>query len=115
LTSRADSELAAIRNDLEALATKAKSPIARQFGFVALIAADKGVDRAWSLAQPSTETLRDLLEAVPMIRDLSMRTSLFPKIEPLVRETTSPRTLRPAMAALIAMPGYEAAAFRVIA
>jgi putative heme-binding domain-containing protein len=115
LTAREPAELSAIRSDLEALATKARSPIARQFGFVALIAADKGVDRAWTLSKSSADALRDLLDAVPMVRDLNVRSALFPKIEPLIRETTSPRLLRPALAALVAMPGQEAAAFRAIA
>jgi putative heme-binding domain-containing protein len=111
LTFRADSELSAVRPDLENLALKSKSPIARQLGYVALIAADKGTDRSWNLAESSTDALRDLLEAVPMIRDLSVRASLFPKIEPLIRASTSPRVLRSALAALVAMPGREAGAF----
>ena len=53
LTFRAESELSAVRPDLENLALKSKSPIARQLGFVALIAADKGVDQAWTFAQNS--------------------------------------------------------------
>jgi putative heme-binding domain-containing protein len=91
LTAREPGELSAIRADLEALATKARSPIARQFGFVALIAADKGIDRAWALAQTSLTPLRDLLEAVPLIRDFQVRASLFPKIEPLL--TTLPPSI----------------------
>ena len=36
--------------------------------------------------------LRDLLEAVPLIRDLSIRASLYPKIEPLLNSYASPGT-----------------------
>ena len=38
------------RADLEKLATTGKPPVTRQLGFVALIAADGTVDKAWDLA-----------------------------------------------------------------
>ena len=80
LSARAQEELSAVRPDLENLALKSKSAVARQLGFVALIAADKSVDRAWSLAQNSPTSMRDLLEAVPMIRDSAVREKLFPAL-----------------------------------
>src|SRR5207253_1484885 len=47
------SDLAAVRGDLETLATGARQPVLRQLGFVALIAADGGPDKAWDLAVKS--------------------------------------------------------------
>ena len=46
-------ELKESRDELVKMATKAKMPVTRQLGFIALIAADGGVDRAWSLALKS--------------------------------------------------------------
>ena len=57
----------------------------RQFGYASLIAADGSADQAWSLAARSPAALRDLLGAMPLIRDPALRASLYPRIEPLLR------------------------------
>ncbi|HXG08752.1 MAG TPA: PVC-type heme-binding CxxCH protein [Gemmataceae bacterium] len=84
LTSRDAKELAGVRAELERLATSARHPVTRQLGFVALIAADGGIDRAWALAAKSLPALQDLVNAMPLIRDPSVRASLYPKVEPLL-------------------------------
>jgi putative heme-binding domain-containing protein len=84
LTSRTAAELAGIRNQLEKLATQAKTPVTRELGYVALIAADGNVDKAWSLGTRSAHALRDLVSAMPLIRDPGQRASLYPKVEPLL-------------------------------
>src|SRR5262249_15180762 len=58
LTDRPAAELARVRGELERMATGANLPVTRQLGFVALIAADGGVDRAWTLAVQSVPTLQ---------------------------------------------------------
>jgi putative heme-binding domain-containing protein len=90
LTTRSADELAGARGDLEALATGASLPVNRQLGYVALIAADGGVDKAWALGTRSVPTLRDLLSAMPLIRDPSVRASLYPKVEPLLNGLPAP-------------------------
>ena len=73
-----------VRDQLQILATAAKLPIIRQAGYLGLIAADGSADKAWELAAKSVPTLRDLVSAVPLISDPSVRASLYPKIEPLL-------------------------------
>jgi putative heme-binding domain-containing protein len=84
LTTRSPAELAEVRPDLEQLATGATLPITRELGFVALIAADGGVDRAWALGTKSARSLEDLVSAMPLIRDPGQRASLYPRVEPLL-------------------------------
>ncbi len=72
----------------------AKTPVTRQLGFVALIAADGKVDKAWTLAVKSVSGLRDLLRAMPLIRDPNQRAALYPKVEPLLAGL--PKELAPA-------------------
>jgi len=84
LTSRPASELAEARGELVKMATDSKLPVTRQLGFVALIAADGNVDKAWALATKSVSGLRDLLRAMPLIRDPNQKASLYPKVEPLL-------------------------------
>jgi putative heme-binding domain-containing protein len=84
LTDHTASELASVRPELEKLATSANTPVSRELGFVALIAADGTIDRAWALATRSVASLHDLLRAMPLIRDPGQRASLYPKIEPLL-------------------------------
>ncbi|HUE69460.1 MAG TPA: HEAT repeat domain-containing protein, partial [Pirellulaceae bacterium] len=73
-----------VRSQLEKLATTAKQPIIRQAGYLGLIAADGNADHAWELAAKSVPTLRDLVSAVPLISDPSVRASLYTKVEPLL-------------------------------
>lgn len=84
LTARPAAELASARDEIQKLATGANLPVNRQLGYVALIAADGGVDKAWGLALKSVGALRDLLSAMPLVRDPSVRASLYPKVEPLI-------------------------------
>src|SRR6185312_12855151 len=72
------------RGDLEKLAANANLSVNRQLGYVALIAADGGVNKAWELGGKSVPALRDLLSAMPLIRDPSVRASLYPKVAPLL-------------------------------
>ncbi len=85
LGGRKPAELAAVRPDLEKLATSAKLPLLRQVGYVAMVSVDGKVDAAWDLASKSTSSLRDLLAAMPLIADPSLRAMLFPKVEPLLK------------------------------
>jgi putative heme-binding domain-containing protein len=84
LTSRNPGELSAVRADLEKLATSAHLSVTRQLGFVALIAADGSIDKAWELGIGSVTALHDLVTAMPLIGDPALRSALYPKVEPLL-------------------------------
>jgi putative heme-binding domain-containing protein len=84
LTGLPAAELSAARPELEKTATTAKNPLTRELGFAALVAADGGVDRAWTLGTSSAAALRDLVNAMPLIRDPGQRAALYPKVEPLL-------------------------------
>lgn len=84
LTNHTAAELTAVRPDLEKMAASARSLLARELGYVALITADNGTDKAWALASKSVSALQDLVNAMPLIRDPGLRASLYPKVEPLL-------------------------------
>lgn len=84
LNGRPAAELAKVRGDLETLALKARQPAIRQVGFIALATVDDSVEPAWTSANKSVGALRDLLSAVPLMRDATLRAALYPKIAPLV-------------------------------
>ena len=117
-----------MRGELEKLATGASLPVLRQFGFASLITADGRADQAWTLATRSVQGLRDLLGAMPLIRDPELRASLYPSVEPLLhglpvslasgREAGGESTSiirRAAMNALTYVRGQEAPTFRALA
>jgi putative heme-binding domain-containing protein len=83
LTGRSATELAAVRPELEKMATGARLPVTRQVGFVALMAADGTTDKAWELTTHSVPALRDLVSALPFT-DPNLRVSLYPKVEALL-------------------------------
>lgn len=98
LGGRTPAELAAVRPDLEKLAKAAKQPLLRQVGYVAMVSVDGKVDSAWELAAKSASSLRDLLAAMPLIADPSLRAALFPKVEPLLKalpDHLKPKTAGP--------------------
>ena len=66
------------------MAAGATMPVTRQLGYIALVAADGNVDRAWELGTRSVQAMRDLLNAMPLIRDPGLRASLYPKVGPLL-------------------------------
>jgi putative heme-binding domain-containing protein len=84
LTGRPADQLARARADLERLATAANLPVTRQLGYVALIASDGSIDRAWRLGTRSVRALRDLVGAMPLVRDPGLRAELYPKVKPLL-------------------------------
>ncbi len=84
LTSQPAAELTAARPDLEKMATGAKNTLTRELGFAALVAADGGIDKAWALGTTSVGALRDLIGAMPLIRDPGQRAALYPKAETLL-------------------------------
>lgn len=128
LTDRDPSALAVARGELERLATGANLPVLRQLGFASLIAADGTTDQAWTLASRSDQTLRDLLGAMPLIRDPGLRASFYPRIEPLLHslpvnlasgrqngDGSEELIRRAAMNALTYVRGQEAPTFRALA
>ncbi|MFO0842395.1 MAG: PVC-type heme-binding CxxCH protein [Gemmataceae bacterium] len=84
LTGKPPAELATARDDLQRLATSAKQRLTRELGYVALIAADGAVDRAWALGLQSAQALDDLVQAVPLVRDPGQRAALYPKVAALL-------------------------------
>ncbi len=86
LTSRQQTELEPVRNQLVEMATTSGYPVVRQIGYVALISADNSVEPAWTLATSSIANLRDFLSALPLVLDPSVRTALYPRVKALLTE-----------------------------
>ncbi|MEX0675798.1 MAG: PVC-type heme-binding CxxCH protein [Pirellulales bacterium] len=84
LTGRGAHELAGARTELEKLATTARQRVLRQIGFVSLVSVDKSADGTWQLANRSVGSLRDFLDAMPLVADGSVRASLYGRIVPLL-------------------------------
>jgi azurin/glucose/arabinose dehydrogenase len=57
-------QLSGVRAELERLARTGKSDVTRQSAYIALMRADGGVDRAWTLASASSRGMIDLLQGV---------------------------------------------------
>ena len=91
LTSRPISELTAARAELEKLATTSRQAVTRQLGYVALVAADGGPDKAWALASQSATRLDDFIHAVPLLRDPGHRAALYLRVSALL--TALPKEL----------------------
>jgi putative heme-binding domain-containing protein len=93
LLGRPKQELVELRGDMERLATAAKRSVMRRIGYVGLMnidasQADAAVGDAsakvWKLASAEPRRLVDLIEALPLVGDPAVRTSLYERILPLL-------------------------------
>jgi putative heme-binding domain-containing protein len=129
LGARNPSELVSLRGALEKLATTSKRPLTRQLGFVTLISADGGTNRAWQLASSAPTALEDFVNAVSLLPDPSERAALYAKLQPLIEKPPSAsasasaqadpaiqiRIRHAAMMAMASVRGQEAQTFKALA
>jgi putative heme-binding domain-containing protein len=85
LTGQKADQLAAVRGQIEKFATSARQPIIRQVAFAALIAIDGSPESAWKLGTSNITALYDVVSAVPLVSDPSLRARLYPLVEPLLK------------------------------
>jgi putative heme-binding domain-containing protein len=95
LTSRGADQLSGVRAQIERLATSSKQPIVRQVAFAGLVAIDGSPENAWKLGTRSMSTLYDLVSAVPLVSDPSLRATLYPLVEPLLHGLPEPLASSP--------------------
>jgi putative heme-binding domain-containing protein len=114
LTEQSPDKLGGHRDELVGLATQGRLPLTRQLGYVALIAADQETSKAWELAVRSPAALYDLVSAMPAVRDVVQRATLYPLVEGLL--TAPAKELSTAAAAAgaprgryvrIELPGWQ--------
>jgi len=79
-------ELKPSRARLEELASGGKVSTTRQLGYASLVAADGSGVNAFFAASKSKDTLRDMLAAIPMIRDPKVRGELYSDVRSLMFE-----------------------------
>jgi putative heme-binding domain-containing protein len=93
LLGRPKQELVELRGDMERLATGAKRSVMRRIGYVGLMNIDASQSDAdvgdasakvWNLASAEPRRLVDLIEALPLVGDPAVRTSLYERILPLL-------------------------------
>src|SRR2546422_8707218 len=108
-------ELALKREALVNLAAQSQLALTREIGFAALLTADASIEPAWKRAESSSSQLSDLVLAVPMLRDATLRAAAYPKVEPLLHRGDSPELRRAAITAIVAVPGHDAETFKTLA
>lgn len=84
LHSRPAEELRRNRAGIAKLAEAARKGLTRRIAYVALMTGDGSLDPTWKDAEKSAKTLRDVLEAVPLIAGSKLRASAYDRVKPLV-------------------------------
>ena len=115
LVASPPADLASKRSRLESLAQESQLPFTKQAGYAALIVADGSGDKAWELTGSDLARRADLVQAIPLIPQAPIRAGFFSKVEPLTKGNSTPELLLATMAALPAIPGHEAEAFKILA
>ena len=108
-------ELAPKRETLANLATQSQLALTREIGFAALFTADASIEPAWKQAESRSAQLLDLLLAIPMLRDATLKAAAYLKTEPLLHREDSPELRRAAITAIVAVPGHDTETFRTLA
>ena len=72
------------RDRIEHIANDAQQPFTRQVAYVTLMAADDSLDPTWQQAAASFNTYRDVLEAVPLITDPTLRATAYDRLQPFL-------------------------------
>jgi putative heme-binding domain-containing protein len=115
LLQTAPAELNAHRAGLEQLIAQSGLPLTRQIAYAALVTADGTIEPSWKQAESKANHLLDLIQGIPLIREPALRAAFQPKLEPLVRDATSPEIRRAAITSLAALPGHEGETFKMLA
>lgn len=85
LGTRGGEQLTAVRAELQRFALEGKSPVIRQSGLLGVIAVDRSTDKVWDLCSKNVSSLRDLIRAMPLISDASLRSTLYDRVAPLLK------------------------------
>jgi len=84
LSGRPASELTAIRPRLERITRTARQAMTRQMAYVALASAEGKIGRVWDEAAQNLGTLVDLVDAVPLLPDGSLRAETYDRLKELL-------------------------------
>ena len=103
------------RPALEKLAAESQLPLTRQIGSAALVTADAAAEPAWKAAQTEPKKLAELLLAIPLLRDASLRAAFYSKVEPLLHAADPAEVRRAAITAIAAIPGHDTETFNTLA
>lgn len=107
--------LSATRAVLDKLATRAQLALTRQIAYAALVTADGRSERVWQESETNPQQFADLLHAIPLLRDASLRAPLYPKVEPLLHRSEPVEVRRAAITAIAALPGHDVETFDTLA
>ncbi len=94
LVDRAATDLQRHRKQLQRLATQGAHDAGRRAAYAALIKADGGVERLWPEVTQSIGALLDLLAAIPLVPDDSLRNSLYDRVAPLLDDLPKPLAIQ---------------------
>lgn len=83
LAAESPVEVKALRDRVEALATRSPYQGVREGAWAALAVSDDGFDRVWSAVSTEPGRLTDLLSSIPLILDPEFRARLRSKVEPM--------------------------------
>lgn len=114
LAKSKSADLAAKKPGLEALIAKAEQPLTRRAAFAGLVTAEGKSNPIWDQVAQEDARLADLVGAVPLIVDTSLRASFQPMIAPLAQKAVTPELQQLAILALPAMKGYEGVNFAAL-
>ncbi|MCI0376454.1 MAG: GDSL-type esterase/lipase family protein [Gemmataceae bacterium] len=84
LSGRKPAELTKVRPQLEKLAAAGRLPLTRQVAYVALASAEAKLEPIWNKAANSLGSLRDLVDAVPILPEAKLRQEAFPRVKELL-------------------------------
>ena len=108
-------EILGRRTELDSLKSQAQLPLTRQIAFASCLVADASAETSWENAKSNPAQLADLVLAIPLVPDSSLRATFYNGVKPLLNMADLPKLRRAAIRAIVAIPGHDVDTFQALA
>ncbi|MEO7300043.1 MAG: plastocyanin/azurin family copper-binding protein [Verrucomicrobiota bacterium] len=108
-------DLSVQRTALGKLSLESQLPVSRQISFAAIAIADNSIDKIWKETESNPKQRADLIRSIEVIRNATLRSEFYAKIEPLLHQKNSDEVRQAAIFAIVFVPDHDADTFNTLA
>jgi putative heme-binding domain-containing protein len=103
------------RETFKALAGSGTSRQTRQASLAALVIINGSIESAWKNAEATPAQATELVSAIPLIPDPSLRSQSYPKLKQLLQSGSEAELRRAAISSIVSIPGHAPETFKLLA
>jgi azurin len=103
------------RAELDSLKSQAQFALTRQIAFAACLVADASAETSWGNAKANPTQLAELILAIPLLPDASLRATFYNEVKPLLNIAEPAELRRAAIRMIVTIPGHDVDTFQALA